>query len=79
MRRILVSLIAAAVGIGLWATPASAGGSITYRKDADDTPNVLDIRSVGTDQFRSGGRFVYLEVGTWDPFEEGDLNVENDT
>jgi hypothetical protein len=78
MRRMLVSLMTAAVGIGLWATPASAGGTITYRNDPDDTPNVLDIRSVGTDQIRSGGRFVYLEVGTWDLFQEGDLNVQND-
>ncbi len=78
MRRILVSLTSAAVGIGLWATPASAGGSITYHNDGDDTPNVLDIRYVGTDQIRSGGRFVYLEVGTWDPVAPGDLNVQDD-
>jgi hypothetical protein len=67
----------AAVGIGLWATPASAGGTITYRNDGDDTANVLDIRYVGTDQIRSGGRFVYLEVGTWDFFQPGDLNVQD--
>lgn len=79
MRRMLVGLMTAAVGIGLWATPASAGkGSITYRNDGDDTRNVLDIRYVGTDQIRAGGRFVYVEVGTWDPFQPGDLNVQND-
>lgn len=79
MRRMLVSIIAAVVGIGLWATPASAGtGSITYRNDRDDTANVLDIRYVGTDQIRAGGRFVYVEVDTWDAFQEGDLNVQND-
>ena len=72
MRRMLVSLITAAVAVGGWATPASAGGSVTYRNDADDTPDdILDIRNVGTDQIRGGGRFVYVEVGTWDAFQGG--------
>lgn len=31
-------------------------GSITYRNDGEDTANVLDIRNVGTDQFRSVAR-----------------------
>lgn len=80
MRRMLVSIIAAMVGIGLCAAPASAGkGSITYRNDGDDTANVLDIRYVGTDQIRAGGRFVYVEVDTWDPFQPGDLDGQDNS
>jgi hypothetical protein len=53
MRRMLASIVSAVVGIGLCATPASAAEASPTATMATTRRTCLDIRNVGTDQFRS--------------------------
>jgi len=76
MRRVLTIVVLVGVAVTTWASTAPAGtGSITTRKDPDDSNNVLDIRRVLTDTTR---RKVLAGVVTDDPFTSGDITFPDD-
>jgi hypothetical protein len=77
MHRMLVSLVAAGLAVGMSAGPASAGvGSLTLRSDPNDTSSVLDIRRVASDL---SNKQVYMAIRIWGTFTSDDLNQKNNS